>query len=73
MRGMKTMLEQEKERRRKKTVVGVRVDDTLLKTILKVAREEGRTTAGMARRLIVESLQRRGLLKGSKLPKPPRL
>lgn len=50
-------------KKKKDTTIGVRVDDDLLRTIQSLADEEDRTLAAMTRRLVVESLKKRGRLK----------
>lgn len=48
---------------KKDTTIGVRVDDELLAILQKLADEDERPVAAMARKLIVEALRARKLLK----------
>jgi len=48
---------------KKRTTIGVRVDDNLLSTIKQLAEKEERPIAAMARILITEALRKRGSLK----------
>ncbi|WP_269538008.1 hypothetical protein [Cerasicoccus fimbriatus] len=47
---------------KKNTTIGVRVDDDVLKIIKKLAKEDERPTAAMARKLLMEGLKARGLI-----------
>ena len=47
---------------KKDTTIGVRVDDELLRVIQRLAQEEDRPLAAMARRLMEEGLRKRALL-----------
>ena len=47
----------------KDTTIGVRVDDELLTILQKLAKKDERPVASMARKLIVEALRHRKLLK----------
>lgn len=46
---------------KKETTIGFRVDDDLLEVLQRVAEDEDRPLAAMARRLVVEALHKRGL------------
>ena len=46
---------------KKQTTIGVRVDDDLHRALNRLAEEEDRPLAAVARRLIVEALKRRGV------------
>ena len=48
---------------KKDTTIGVRVDDKLLAILRKLAEEEERTIAAMSRKLIMEALRVRSLIK----------
>ena len=51
---------------KKDTTIGVRVDDELLRVLQRLAEDEDRPLAAMARKLLVEALHKRGLLAGRK-------
>ncbi len=51
---------------KKETSIGFRVDDDLLQILQKLAEEEDRPMAAMARRLVVEALHQRGLIPDKK-------
>ena len=48
---------------KKTELVGIRMSEELLKVIQKLAKSDRRTVTWMARELIVEALERRGLVK----------
>ena len=47
---------------KKETSIGFRVDDELLQILQKLADEEDRPMAAMARQLVIEALHQRGLI-----------
>ena len=51
---------------KKDTTIGVRVDDELYEIIRTLAEKDDRPIASMARKLIVEALEKKKLLKKSK-------
>lgn len=54
---------------KKHTTIGVRVDDTLLSIIQSLADADERPIASMARKLIVEALEARKLMKPKRASK----
>lgn len=54
----------------KKTyMIGLRVDETINKIIERLAKKDDRAIASMARKLVLEALEVRGLLKSDKKKK----